>query len=833
MPRRLAGFGKLNPNLQVSHTTPSPYFIIHKTWDFLDPRDRQHIAAIYPPLRARAFLRRSAATVSIQSLKQPRPPPAQIQGLQHDRAWRMAVALLRYDFDYGDFIRWLEGEYTNHHRDWSEMAQSITAISDIPPPQGYPNVDYDRAFRICTEGAPLAGSYECSFESVQQRNLYDNHPGLDAEHANVREKLAKEEAQSFHIVLPRFMWRFIPGIHIAPFVWVWRKGKGRLCVDPSSKISPNDDGAANDSIPPPGTEGREDECPAIYYSTAFHRHLTRIWELRIQYPQDDILQYVDDIQAAFHRVIYHPDAMKAFASVVQEFLVLPVGSIFGARNSPSDFTILSELRSHAASNQNFRDNDEMVNMTDLAQRVRLIPPPTPREAAAIVPAISDSHHQGIQDARYHNSTFVDDNGTVDTRARIRGAIDNSVRSAYVIFGHPSGDRRPPCLSEEKWLDLCSYTMQYLGFYIDTRRMIVAWPVEKRRQLASLIDEFLQRSPCILSPQECSSVLGLLRNAASIAPLGVFLSLRIQYALNEAVQAAWDRPKPPIARQWRRWYRNTKIRMPNHSLSDLRLLRSTLDENENHPVWSRYIGLLVDRDPTHLCLSDACYAGLGAFSINEHFNFRWRLFHEDLVSAGFDMKSINEDTSEPDGTSDGLHINVLEFVAMIIELWFVIAIIQRQGPYPGGYIVKLIGDNTTALSWLRYAARSHRPVVRDLSRFAMALTLSCPFSLKLSGRHLKGKLNKGADALSRPKEFPTWACATRMHSPLSNCQAYRVPYELLCTIATIISSAKTGVAFEPEMTKLLTLELITLSVGSNETSSQSSYSRGSHRTKRSR
>ena len=414
--RRYTGFGKLNPDLQVQHTTPSPYYIIHKAWEFLDSRDRSTLAETYPAFKGYSILRRSTTTVAIQSLKQPRPPPDQIQGLQHDRAWRMSVALIRFDFDYGDMIRWLEGEYTNHHRDWSTVAESINTVRNIPPPPGYPNIDYERAFRICTEGAPLAGHYECTFHAVQQRNLYDNHPGLQDELDNVRDKLAKEEAQSFHIALPRFLWRFIPGIHLAPFVWAWRKGKGRLCVDPSSTISSDDDGAANDSIPPPGTEGREDECPAIYYSTAFHRHLSRIWNLRIQYPYDDILQYVDDIQAAFHRVIYHPDAMKAFASVVMEFLILPVGSIFGARNSPSNFTILSELRSHTASNRRFRDNDEMENLTQLAKRVRLVPPPTPQEAASIVPAVADSQHQGVTDNRYHNSTFVDDNGTVDVRS---------------------------------------------------------------------------------------------------------------------------------------------------------------------------------------------------------------------------------------------------------------------------------------------------------------------------------------------------------------------------------------------------------------------------------
>jgi hypothetical protein len=63
---------------------------------------------------------------------------------------------------------------------------------------------------------------------------------------------------------------------------------------------------------------------------------------------------------------------------------------------------------------------------------------------------------------------------------------------------------------------------------------------------------------------------------------------------------------------------------------------------------------------HECFSDALCAGIGAFSDHDEFDFRWRLTHEDLVQAGFDMKAIDEDAGEPKGTSDRLHINVLEF-----------------------------------------------------------------------------------------------------------------------------------------------------------------------------
>jgi hypothetical protein len=210
---------------------------------------------------------------------------------------------------------------------------------------------------------------------------------------------------------------------------------------------------------------------------------------------------------------------------------------------------------------------------------------------------------------------------------------------------------------------------------------------------------------------------------------------------------------------------------------------------------------------------------------------WRLTREDLLTVGFDMKAIDADTCEPDGSSNGLHINVLEFVAIIIELWFALAFMQRRGPRVGGYVIQLRADNTSALSWMRYAARSHRPIVRNLSRFFMALTLASSASFKLSGSHIKGVDNMGADALSRPSDHPTWASVIAHHSPLATCPAYRVPFPLLSTLASVISSAKTGAAFEPPMTKLLTLVPTIMSTGSSSTARTSSLSRGAHRSKR--
>jgi len=162
-------------------------------------------------------------------------------------------------------------------------------------------------------------------------------------------------------------------------VWNVCKGKGRVCVDPSSVLFDGDDGTANRNIPAPGTDGCKDECPAIHYASALHCHLMQIWNLHITHPHEDILQFVDDIQVAFHCMLYHPDAMPAFASVSLEFLILPVSTIFGACNSPSFFCLLSETRSYVASNSTYQPNDEPENLPALARHVRLVPDLTARE----------------------------------------------------------------------------------------------------------------------------------------------------------------------------------------------------------------------------------------------------------------------------------------------------------------------------------------------------------------------------------------------------------------------------------------------------------------------
>jgi hypothetical protein len=347
--------------------------------------------------------------------------------IDHSRSWLIAVALLRFDFDYGDLVRWLGGEYTNAHRDWADAFQQVGAVRHCKVPPGYPPVDFDCAYRACTEGVPSAGIYECSARATWQRERYDNHAPLADETAAVREKLGKEEQNSFFILLPRFLAYFIFGLHISPLSMVWRKGKGRVCVANSSTLDQNDDGAPNNSIPAPGTADRDDECPSVHYASAFKRPITWIWNLRISSPFADILQFGDDVHAAFHRMLYHPDIAIVFAFVFAEFLCIPVGSVFGARNSPSWWCILAAIRAHFAACGDFSGKPPL-----LAARVELVPEPSPREQRRLKQAQPDPCHQGVPACpagRHHQTMFVDDSAQAALREFILPSIHASEQSS--------------------------------------------------------------------------------------------------------------------------------------------------------------------------------------------------------------------------------------------------------------------------------------------------------------------------------------------------------------------------------------------------------------------
>jgi hypothetical protein len=171
----------------------------------------------------------------------------------------------------------------------------------------------------------------------------------------------------------------------------------------------------------------------------------------------------------------------------------------------------------------------------------------------------------------------------------------------------------------------------------------------------------------------------------------------------------------------------------------------------------------------------------------------------------------------DPTAPGLHINPLELLAAIINLWICLKCISLELPCSTGIILELLSDNTTALSWTHVAATTPNPALQQLARFASALLVQAARLLtRVQPSHIPGLLNEEADTLSRRSksgQIPSWELVISQHSQLQTCQICLLPRKLLFTRATPILSPQTEVIFDAVTTDLMTLDLNFLPAGS--------------------
>ena len=842
---RTQGFGRPSPRISVSHLTPLGGVLIHFAWDYLSSFDRVRVATSFAAVGAYAQYRFQAQTAPISELAQQRPPLAEKPAIS-DRRTRLATYLfLRFDLQYPDVIRFLGHEYTpaweRLHAVWRIIDEHRRRSGDGPIVPDGPRPDFRRVLRIQTEGSPLEGHFQCSVEALHLRNLYDNHQSLTAVADDYFAKLQKEEDRSYHILFPRFLWQFFPGLHLAFINWVPPRphkpnDEGRLTVDPTTVLSPRrtqslmsasaghgpilnsadfladespttetaplDDGAANASIPRPGMPGGYDQNPPIYYSTAFTRMLELIWNLRIRHPHSDIRAAADDISAAFRWLLYHPDLASVFATVFRRWLILPTSLIFGAANSPSFYMLLGELRAWLSSVGAFGPNS-----SSLMQCVEI--PPTPLDVH-LTQAQPDRRQNGslldYTPRQLIHAAYVDDQGTAQTIDHVWEALNNSVLAAYVVFSFPDEDRRPPCINPRKWSVTLAAILLFLGFEIDTRALTVSWPREKRESLRTLLRTTFLRPrpyascPIRVTPQEAARVLGTVRNGALVAPLGNLLSLNLQLAVNRAMTMQLSSGRRDTL--GRDFWQRTRFRVPNTVIDDLRMLDASFDHDD---VWTRSIGLLIPREPCAEPTGDAAPSGMGGYCTWD--GYMWRLSAADLRAYGIQVPTPAELARQRQASVDydeKVHINILEFVVIIINMLFSLSF-QKRHSERDEFVYNPKTDNTSALSWIRYSGKHVNPVVSNLARLLTKLAILHPQTL-IMGVHIPGKLNGPADALSRPSDFPTWASAIEQHSEtLGGLQAYQVPPVWLSTIAMLLSSKRTVALSDEKMTELLTQE----------------------------
>ena len=162
--------------------------------------------------------------------------------------------------------------------------------------------------------------------------------------------------------------------------------------------------------------------------------------------------------------------------------------------------------------------------------------------------------------------------------------------------------------------------------------------------------------------------------------------------------------------------------------------------------------------------------------------------------------------------------------MFINTWLTIRLLTRRPTPPGGWVLHFLADNTSALGWIHHASRSRRPVIQSIARaFAALLTFPSAAAFTITSAHIPGVKNVGADALSRPRQFPSWTSTHQECPELLPLQAYRIPGALLSHLRWIVSAPPTVGQLEPATLALLSLEPTTLSLGLHRRDSMTSLS----------
>jgi hypothetical protein len=80
--------------------------------------------------------------------------------------------------------------------------------------------------------------------------------------------------------------------------------------------------------------GTEDEC---LFGSAREQIFQRIYNLRITYPQADLIVHANDVKSCFRQVKLHPDIIGAFSYIISDMLYLSCGLPFGTDFSPQNW----------------------------------------------------------------------------------------------------------------------------------------------------------------------------------------------------------------------------------------------------------------------------------------------------------------------------------------------------------------------------------------------------------------------------------------------------------------------------------------------------------------
>ena len=146
--------------------------------------------------------------------------------------------------------------------------------------------------------------------------------------------MTKLVTHQFAIPLRSWIARFVPRLFFTPHHILKKPGKSdRIIFDAARRYTPLLTPVNRMTSTPRGVELR---CE---YGSVLEKLLVRIWNLRISYPNEDIILHANDVKSCLRQLKHHPDAMGAFSYIIADTLFLSCGPTMGADFSPGTWEV--------------------------------------------------------------------------------------------------------------------------------------------------------------------------------------------------------------------------------------------------------------------------------------------------------------------------------------------------------------------------------------------------------------------------------------------------------------------------------------------------------------
>ena len=356
--------------------------------------------------------------------------------------------------------------------------------------------------------------------------------------------------------------------------------------NPSALLSGADDtGTLNSYI----DRNNPISMPPVYYQSGLKRLWKRVYNLRINHPQEEIIVYKDDLVSAFRRLRYHPDAAAAYSYILGQFFVIPIGMVFGARDSPSFFCMLSELRFFASRYvHKLPVNKPLASLIDNVVFQSAAPKPD-----ILQPAQKDDLNPGLDGTiPGHQPTFVDDTIMAELRNIIRTAAENSVFTASLFVGSSALVEEP--VSMEKFEKFFSHVNETLGFITNSRTLTATYPDHNKESLTKLLTSSDWKPNSRHSVRLLARILGKVRHVAQILPFGNHLSIHLQICFSKfIIKKIHSNTNVKNMKQVLKaaWNNRHLVRINSSAAKDLQHLSSIMLSQDTQ-IWTRPLSLLI-------------------------------------------------------------------------------------------------------------------------------------------------------------------------------------------------------------------------------------------------